>query len=76
MEKREKMRRYSGLEGDTGARVVRGQSTDGRVNFGEHIEIKDPPFTGPHNKNPVQISLLPSAFLPLFPRPILDISCS
>jgi hypothetical protein len=74
--KKGKMRRYRGLEGERGARVVRGQSAERRVNFGGFIEIKDPLFSRPPNKNPVQISPLSSAFLPPFPRPILDVSLS
>jgi len=53
---------------------VRGQSVEGRENFGGFIEIKDPLFSGLSNKNPFQISPLSSAFLPPFPRPILDVS--
>ena len=47
----------------------------GRVNFGAFIEIKDPPFTGPPNKKPVQISHLslgfPSPFSSFYPRHLL-----
>jgi hypothetical protein len=77
MEKWEKMGRYRGLEGEDGSESrARNRVLEGRVNFGVCIEIKGPLSSGPPNKNPVQISPQPSAFLFPFPRPILEVSLS